>query len=542
MSTRAFATRARRPGMAVLAELRFRLAVRRLRAPGGTADALAQVLLYVVALPVAIALAAIVGVGTYRAVRLGQGPYATVTLTAILYGVWQIWTAVSLSVNERDALDLRRLLVYPVRPLRVYLLGLLSSLVADPFAVLWLSLLAAMAAGAAVARPGWWILPLVALLTVFSLATAALVALGQEILARVARRRRWREAAALAAILAWLALVYSLAGGVQTLRAARPAFRIVRWLLYPAAFASEGAKQLLGGHPLAALPWMALLFAAAALATFAAYRLALATAVSGGDAVTEAALQPRSLWPEPFGPLLEKELLYLSRHPATRIYLVILPAIAALLGWKLPVQRAGEFAGLVSILPLFGIAAYVHLAVQMFWVNALGWERGGARVFFLAPVAPGRVLAAKNVALAAYATLLFTAAAGAYALTAGPPPAWALVAAFVLELGLAPALYALGNLVTITMPRAAPFGVQRAGSVSAVAAIAGMGITSGTLMVWAIPVLVALRGDALWLIPAGWTVLGLAAAVAWRATLPLVGRLLLERQESVLAAVCGDEA
>lgn len=169
-------------------------------------------------------------------------------------------------------------------------------------------------------------------------------------------------------------------------------------------------------------------------------------------------------------------------------------------------------------------------------------ERGGARLLFLAPVMPERVLLAKNVALATYAAVLFALAAAAYTVTAGPPPAWAAISALLLELGLAPALYGLGNVVSVLLPRAAPIGIQRAGSLSPLAALTGMAITSGTLLAFAVPAMLAVWTDTLLVLPVGFGIVGAAAAVAWRATLPAVGRLLVRRRDSVLAAVCGDEA
>ncbi len=529
-------------GLRAIAELRFRLAVRRLRSRQGMADAIAQGLLYAIALPLGVAFAILVGTGSYRAARVGHGMQTTVAVTAILYGIWQTWTAVSLTVNERDTLDLRRLLPYPVHPGRVYALGLVASIIADPFAFFWLLLLAGMVGGAAVARPGSWIALLAVTAVAFAAATVALVALLQEALARLARRRHWRELAALGAIVAWLGVVAMTSAGPSALRTTWRVLRVLRWLPFPAAFATEATRSLFAADALAAVPWIACLAAATVVSGALAYRIGLATARSGGEgiAVNRASGRPPG-WTEAVGPLLEKELLYLARHPAARIYFVVLPAIAALLGWKLPAGRAGELSELVRVLPLFAIAAYVHLALQMFWVNGLGWERGGARALFLAPIDPGRILAAKNGALATYTLALFAIAGGAYVATSGPPPAWAAAGAVLLAIGLAPFLYGAGNVVSIVMPRAAPLGLQRAGSISAVAAIAGMGITSATLALFAFPVLLATTLDRLWIVPAGWAILGAVGVVTWRATLPAAGRLLAHRKEAVLAAVSGDD-
>ncbi len=532
-------------GLGAVAELRFLLVWRRLRGRGGAAEGVAQFLLFALALPASVLFAGLVGLGSWRAARAGHGLQASVTLTAIFFGIWQTWTAVSLTMNERDALDLRRLLAYPVPPARLYLLGLVASLLADPFALFWCALLAGVLGGAAVARPGAWLLLLGVALAAFAAATVSLLALAQEALGRLARSRRWRELAVVAAIVGWLLIVSASSGSEQALRGALPLLRRLRWILYPAAMASEASSLLYAGEAAAALPWIAALGAAAIATGWAAFRLAVATARSGGEAgrvlAPREGSRRRILFPERLGPLFEKEVRYLARHPAARIYVLVLPALAAIVAWKAPWDLGGDAAEILRALPLFGLAAYVHLAFQIFWVNGLGTERGGARTLFLAPIAPERVLAAKNLALFAFTTVVFFLAAGAYLAVAGAPPAWAIAGAVTLEVGLAPVLYGLGNVLGILAPRAAPAGLHRAGSVSPLAALTAMGITSGALAVYALPVLAALWLDALWAVPLVWAVLAAAAGIAWRATLPSAGRFLQRRREEVLAAVCGDE-
>ncbi len=524
-------------------ELRLRLAWRRLRGPGGAAQGVAQLFLLGLAVPAALFFAALLGVGSWRAARAGQGLQATVTLGAMLFGVWQTWTAVGLTVNERDALDLRRLLIYPVPPPRLYLLGVAGSLLGDPFSLLWVLLLGGVAVGAFVGRPGGWVLLLALTLALFAAATVALVALVQEVFERFSRSRLWREFVLLAGVAGWLLLLVSGSAGVGSLSAALPVLRRLRWVLFPPALALEAAAHLYAQRPAAALPWLLALSGAAVATVFAAYRLAYAEARSGGEASGSRARRAgggRSAIPERLGPLFEKELRYLARHPAARVYAVALPALSALVGWRPPVRLEGPLAPLSHALPLFFLGVYVHLGFQAFWVNAFAWERGGARALYLAPIAPERILAAKNAALLTCATVVFLLAGGAYVSTAGWPERWALAAALALHLGLAPVLYGLGNPVSVLWPRAAPAGFQRGGAISPLASLAAMAITSTAALLFALPVLGALWLERLWLVPAAWAVLGALAAAGWRLTLPLAARLLRSRQERLLAAVTGD--
>jgi ABC-2 type transport system permease protein len=530
--------------LADLVELRLRLGWRRLRGRGGVAEGTAQVVLFGLAVPAAVVLSVALGLGSWRAARAGGGAQPSVALGAILFGLWQTWTALGVTVTERDALDLRRMLAYPIAPARVYTLGLVASLVGDPLSLTWLLLLGGVLAGAAVARPGGWLLLLGASLLLFAAATVALVALLQEVLERLARRRFAREIALAAGLAGWLAFALSGARGAGAVRTAFPTLARLRWILYPPALAHAAATRLYAGASGEALPWLGLLALAAGGTGWLAYRVALGAARAGGEAALPQARRPRpgtALFPEWLGPLFEKEVRQLGRHPAVRVIVLALPALAALVGWKAPVRFGGDLAPLSQALPLFFLATYVHLGLQAFWLNPLAWERGGARAFYLAPVAPGDVLAAKNLALLACATVVFLASETAYAAAAGWPEPWAAAGALVLELGLAPILYGLGNVIGVLWPRAAPTAAQRSGAVSPLAALAGMGIASGAVLLFAIPVMLAVAVDRLWVVPVAWAALAAGGAVAWRVTLPAAGRLLGRRREAVLAAVTGDQ-
>ncbi len=537
-----------RPGLRELLALRLLLARRTLRTRRGTAEGIAQLLLVAMAVPAGLAMAGLVGVSSHRAARAGTGLAASLAAGATFFGLWQAWTAVGLTVHERDALALRRLLVYPLPPGRLYAMGLVAALVADPFSIFWLVVLAGVPAGAALARPGAWALLLGLVVIAFGAATVSLVALLQELVGRLGRGRLGRELAVGGAVVGWVALVAAGSSGGLAAHGALRALARIRWLLYPPALATEAARALYAGRSLAALPWIAALFAAALATGWLAFQQGLATARSGGEAALrragpradEVGASARSPLAR-LGPLLEKELRYLARHPAARVYLLVLPALAAVGAWKVPIPREGALAELYAALPLLAIAAYAHLVLQTFWSNALGLERGGARAIFLAPVRPERVLLAKNAALLAWTLMLFAATASAWVAVAGPPPGWSSAGALLLVVGLAPLLYGCGNVASAVLPWAAPFGFQRAGTSSALSALTATAITSGALGAFALPVLAAVTLDALWVIPWAWAALSFAALAGWWLTLPAAGRMLVRRREEVMRAVCSDE-
>jgi ABC-2 type transport system permease protein len=248
------------------------------------------------------------------------------------------------------------------------------------------------------------------------------------------------------------------------------------------------------------------------------------------------------LWPGPLGALLEREVNFLTRHPLPLVLGLILPAVAGLIAWKARPYIPAEAGEVVRALPILGVALYVHLATQTFWLNGFGWERGGARLYFLAPLRLERVLLAKNLAVGALGLGIHLASVLAMVLAGGMPPGWALAGTLALHLGAAPWFLAPGNAVAIWNPRVAPLALQRSGTLPALSALAGMVIFSGVTGLFALPVLLALKLDAGWLLPPAWLALGALGGLLWWRTLPAVARQLQARREELVAAVSGDEA
>jgi ABC-2 type transport system permease protein len=536
-----------RGAIRAVVELRTRLFWRRFTGKGGVPEGVALAILFLLALPLGLLFAGLIAVGSYQAASAGEGLRVAVGVPAMFFGLWQAWTALALSLGEQDGLDLRRLLVYPLPPRRLHLLGLASGLVGDPIGLVWLLLLGSILAGAAAARPGPWLLPLAMVILAFTFSTLFLVGLLRELVAGLLRARRLREVVIglSLAVLAW-AFVAAAGRGHGSMRTALPVLARLQWVAWPAALASGAATRLYARDIPASLPYLAALLAATALGGWLSYRVSLAAARSGGEG-GGAATANGSGWR--LGPLegrfaavLEKEAKYLWRHPLARIYALIIPAFAALVAWKAEPSMPREAGEVVRALPLLAFAVYTHLVMQIFWLNALGWERGGARTWYLAPVGLSSVLAAKNAALYAWSLLVFALAAGLAILVGGRPPAWALLAGLALHAGLAPILYGLGNLVSVLNPRAAPFAVQRNGSLSWLSGLAGMGILSAASGLFALPVLFALRLESPWLVPTAWALLGLAGFAAYWRTLPSVAGLLARRRDALLPEVCGDDA
>ena len=539
-------------GLRALVELRARLTWRRFTSRDGIAEGVAGVVLFAIAVPVGIGFAVAIGFGAYQSVKSGGSLRSDVGAAAIFFGLWQTWTAVSLTLNDREGLDLRRFLVYPIAPGRVYGMGLATGIVGDPMGLVWGAMLLGVFVGSAVARPGAWLLLLAATLAAFAVATVLFVALVQEVLGLVLSTRRLREWATVLSVVisvGFLALLLkSTDRPFRALGDVMPSLRVLQWLAWPAAFPAAAARELFAGRPGASLPWIGGLLAASAATGWLSFRFALLQARgegssgSGGSRSRPTAVSP-GLLDGRWGALLEKESRYLWRQPLARVDALLAPAIAAVVAWKLEPRIPLEAGEVVRALPLFGVAVYTHLLLQAFWLNAFGWERGGARVMFLAPLDGTAVLRAKGLVLYAFSLLLFLASAGVMAVVGkGMAPPWALAAALLLHAGTAPWLLAAGNLVSILRPKAASFAIQRSSALSTFSGLMGMGIVSGAMALFAVPALLAIRAESTAPLLAGWSALGMAGAWVWWKVVPREARLLARRRDEFLPAICGDDA
>jgi hypothetical protein len=182
-----------RAQLGALVELRARLLWRRFTSRGGIAEGVASVVLLAIAIPVGLGFAVAVGFGAFQSVRAGGGLRSDVGAAAIFFGLWQTWTVVSLTLNDREGLDLGRFLVFPIGPGRVYGMGLATGVVGDPMGLVWGAILLGVFVGSAVARPGAWLGLLALTLVAFAVATVLFVALIQEVLTFVLSTRRIRE-------------------------------------------------------------------------------------------------------------------------------------------------------------------------------------------------------------------------------------------------------------------------------------------------------------------------------------------------------------
>jgi ABC-2 type transport system permease protein len=406
--------------------------------------------------------------------------------------------------------------------------------------------------GAALARPGAWLGLLALTLLAFATATVLFVALVQEVLGLVLSTRRLREWGTVLSVglsVAILAMVLKSADRpFRVVGDLLPSLRVLQWLAWPAAFPAAAARELFAGRNLSSLPWLGGLLASSAVTGWLCFRIALRQAQGAESSGARAPLgrttpSGTGVLEGQRGALVEKEVLYLARQPLARVDALLAPAIAALVAWRVEPRIPLEAGEVVRALPLLGVAMYTHMLLQAFWLNGFGWERGGARVLFLAPLDGALVLRVKGIVLYLFSLALFLASAAVMAaIGKGAVAPWALAAALLLHAGSAPWLLAAGNLISILRPKAASFAIQRSSALSTSSGLAGVAIVSGVMGFFALPALLAIRAESPALLLAGWAVLGAAGAWLWWWAIPREARLLADRRDEFLPTVCGDDA
>ena len=435
-------------------------------------------------------------------------------------------------------LDPRRFLAFAVPARLVSALNFAAQLFDPAWLFFWPILVGiALAAGRLPGMPGPVALLCAEALSVWAVAGVLhlAAAIGGALDSRVMLRR------GVSVVLALLA-----AAGVQL--AARPdrtgvpsAFAAEHWSVVaftPPGWAAEMVSELAGGRPWRAVPPAVLLLLLGAISAVLAHRLSLREALRPVEAGTARAGRRSApgwrlpLLPESVSAVLEKEARTVLRIGWLQIVLV---PIGFLLLRLVFLDARG--ASWVERRPLLFAAVYAHLGVLELATNQFGRDLDAARGWFLWPVRPRVLLAAKN--LVAYVlSLCIFAGLVVVARATGPVSAAQVGIGFCAHLATFPLLALIGNLASVLWPvpvrgmrlrrvrGAGPVG-SRLGALAALGAAAWAPWVASRLT--GVPVAVAYLAEAL------------AMGVAYGGVLAASAHLLETRREPLLAALATDE-
>ncbi len=162
---------------------------------------------------------------------------------------------------------------------------------------------------------------------------------------------------------------------------------------------------------------------------------------------------PSRVLPDPLGMLVEKEFRFLSR--ASRFRLVFLMGFSfGLIIWFPLAFRQGREGGMMADNFLVWVSLYATLMLGdvLFW-NCFGFDRQAVQAYFVVPVKFSTVLLGKNVAAVFFLFLEVTLVAVVCALLRVRVTVEKVVEAFAVTLLVSLLLVAVGNLMSVRYPR-----------------------------------------------------------------------------------------
>jgi len=395
-------------------------------------------------------------------------------LPAGLLGVCAYWQLAPLaSATMGASLDLRKLLVYPVPRRSLFLVEILLRITTCAESLLLL-------AGAAIgllrnpAFGGWRAFARVPLAVILFAAFNLMLAAGlRNLIERLLSRKGIREAIALllmlVGVLPRLLMVTSFGGALwaRRLESVFPTAANPFWPWGAAAHCMLGLSA--GVPPMAAVAVLAVWAAAAYLFGRWQFMRGLRFDFQEAQATVASAKArpfaerlyrlPALFLPDPLCAIVEKELRSLVRTPRFRLVFVMGFSFG-LVVWLPMMLRgrvthsavSGNFLTVVSVYALF-------LLAQVTYSNAFGFDGSAAQLYFLAPLAISRALAAKNIAAAIFIFLEVAAIASACSLLRLGISPGQIAETFVVTAIAALYLLGVGNLSSVNYPR--PMNAQR---------------------------------------------------------------------------------
>lgn len=377
-------------------------------------------------------------------------------LPTALLGVCAYWQLVPvLSASMGSALDLRKLIIYPVPHSKLFAIEVLLRFTTS---IEMLLVLAAGAIGLAcnpALRSAAAVVRLVAALLVFVAFNLFLSSGTRSLLERIFSRRKIREFGALVIAMLWVVprLLIHFGYGKTALDRAGSSMQSVSLPWTAMADVALGdavplALLSLGLWTIAAAFFGRWQFERALRHDAAAAQSAPPHARRAGAAEWFYRL-PSALWRDPLAAIVEKELRSLARTPRFRTVFIMGFTFGLAVWVPVSVNRKGPpdswFLTLVSVYAL-------TLLGQVSYWNAFGFDRSAAAFYFAAPIPFARVMIGKNLAALGFIyleVLMVIAVTTALGLAAG----WRQAIETLAVTGVCAAyLLALGNWGSIRYP------------------------------------------------------------------------------------------
>lgn len=373
-------------------------------------------------------------------------------LLAFLY--WQLIPL--LLVSTGSALDLKKLIAYPISPRELF--GIETLLRLSTGIEVILVLIGAMT-GLLLNRriPLWAPLSLIAF-AVFNLFMSVGI---RDLLARLFARKGIRELMVfLFVIVVALPQVLVVSGSSKNWKNLSVLTTSLAFPWTAAAAFAQGHNPLLAGLSLLGWTLAGYLFGRwqfdQGLRFDAQEASAPASARPGVAAFLERFYRaPGAFFADPLGGLIEKELRFLSRSARFRLVFLMGFSFGLLIWLPVTFSRNGPADSWMARNYLTVVSSYSLLLLSdvLFW-NCLGFDRAAAQMYFLIPVSIRTMLRAKNISAMIYIFLEITAVALVCGLLRFPLSPARLLEAYAVTITIALFLMSVGNLSSMFNPRA----------------------------------------------------------------------------------------
>ena len=332
--------------------------------------------------------------------QLGHERFLTLLLSAALFLMFVYWQFVPvIMASTGSALDLRKLLVYPIRQGALFGIEVLLRVTTG---IEILIVLAGAIVGSLLNRqlPLWSSSGFV-LFIVFNLLLAAGI---RDMMVRLFAKRRIREVAMfLIVITAALPQVLLITGAGRRIRTALAGV--------PTAFLPwDAATSLATGRahwwtPLVLLGWIGVAYIfgrmqfARSIVVEVESTATERSSVSGSQRFAFLYTWPTRVFSDPFAVLMEKEFRALSRSSRFRVVFVMGFTLGLLVWVPMSLGSSRHPNSFLAANYLTIVSAYaVMLLTDLLFFNSFGPDRGAAQIYFLVPVKIERVFLAKNAA------------------------------------------------------------------------------------------------------------------------------------------------
>ncbi len=390
-------------------------------------------------------------------------------LAVCLY--WQAMPILSASMGS--ALDMRKLMVYPVPHARLFQVEVLLRLTTG---VEMLMVLAGSVAGMfhrSVAM-GWLSLPAVLIYVAFNLLLASGT---RSLLERLLSKRKVRELLVFMIFMLWMLPRFLFATGHRPRLTGNwtHLMESVAWPWTAAAWAALGRSELPALLSLAAWTLLAAWFGRTQFErnlrfdAVAAQATPQTNGVSPWQVAAEAFYRFPARWlRDPLAAIVEKELRSLARTPRYRMVFVMGFSFGLMVWLPMILGSRADRNSTLShhFLTLVCVYALTLLGQVSFW-NCFGFDRSAALIYFAAPQPLSQTFAGKNLAALVFIYMEVFILAGVTALF-GVNPGVSQLLETLIVIGIC-SLYmlALGNISSVQYPRGLnPERVSQGGAAS----------------------------------------------------------------------------